>query len=308
MVGIKVKKRGLKDSFSDRVFFTINTILMIVFLFIMLYPLYFTLIASISDVNEVGLGNVYLFPKGFTLEAYQNVFINSQIWIGYRNTIVYTTGGVLYSLFIMLPAAYALSKKTLFARGVITWFFLITMYFSGGIIPTYLLIRSLGLLNTPWAIILGGTSVWHLVVTRTYFSNAIPNELYESASIDGAGEFTRFFRIALPLATPIIAVMALYQMVGYWNSYFNALLYINKQEMFPLQLVLRQILIANQSMYIDPSMTFDLDMEETILKMARLAQSMRYALIFIASAPLLIAYPFVQKYFIQGIMIGSLKG
>lgn len=216
-VNTRTNKRRIN---VDAIFDICNTIFMLIFLFIMLYPLYFTIIASISDINEVGNGNVYLLPKGFTLEAYKNVFINKQIWIGYKNTIIYTFFGTLYGLIILLPTAYALSKKNIFGRKVITWYFLITMYFSGGMVPTYLLIKNLGLLNNPLVMIVGPMSIYNLIVTKSYFATSIPNELYESANIDGANTFTCFFRIAIPLAKPIIAVMALYISVAIWNSYF----------------------------------------------------------------------------------------
>ncbi len=282
---------------------------MILFMIIMIYPMYFSIIASFSDINEVGAGNVYIIPRGFTLDAYKNVFINDQIWVGYRNTIFYTVCGMLYSLAIMIPVAYSLSKKELFGRNIVTWYFLVTMYFSGGMVPTYILIKSLGLLNTPWVMIVGSLSVYNMIVTRTYFSKSIPEEIYQSARIDGANELRCFFGIALPLSAPIIAVMALYFAVSIWNSYFGALIYITEKKLYPLQLVLRNILILNQTMLTDPEYFSSLSVDEQnlLIKKAHLAQSMKYSVIFIASAPLLMAYPFVQKHFIKGIMIGALK-
>ncbi len=276
----------------------------------MLYPLYFTVIVSVSDLNEVGLGHVFLLPKGFTLEAYRNVFINKDIWTGYMNSIIYASLGTLYALVIMLPVAYGLSKKDLFGRNVTTLFFLFTMYFSGGMIPSYILTQKLGLMNTRLVMIVGPMSVYNMVVTRTYFVTSIPSDIYEAAYIDGAGEWRSFFKIALPLSVPIISVMALFFAVGSWNSYFNAMLYINNKKLFPLQLVLRNILILEQDMMMNREFFSSLggDEQAAVMARARLAESMKYALIFIASAPLLAAYPFVQKYFVKGIMIGSLKG
>ncbi len=300
----------IRESLGDRVFNTINNVLMFIFLLIMLYPLYFTVIVSVSDLNEVGLGHVFLLPKGFTLEAYRNVFINKDIWTGYMNSIIYASLGTLYALVIMLPVAYGLSKKDLFGRNVTTLFFLFTMYFSGGMIPSYILTQKLGLMNTRLVMIVGPMSVYNMVVTRTYFVTSIPSDIYEAAYIDGAGEWRSFFKIALPLSVPIISVMALFFAVGSWNSYFNAMLYINNKKLFPLQLVLRNILILEQDMMMNREFFSSLggDEQAAVMARARLAESMKYALIFIASAPLLAAYPFVQKYFVKGIMIGSLKG
>lgn len=303
-------KNRIRDSIGDRIFNTVNIALMALFLLIMLYPLYFTVIVSVSDIEEVGLGHVYLLPKGLTLEAYRNVFINHDIWIGYMNSIVYAFFGTLYGLAVMLPVSYGLSKKELLGRNITTVFFLITMYFSGGMIPSYLLTKRLGLMNTRLVMIVGPVSVYNMVVTRTYFMSSIPGDIYEAAYIDGASEWRSFFKIALPLAVPVISVMALYFAVGIWNSYFNAMLYINKKTMFPLQLVLRNILILNQEMLTNPDFFSALsgDQQAAVMAKARLAESMKYALIFISSAPLLAAYPFVQKYFVRGLMIGSLKG
>lgn len=300
----------IRESLGDRAFNTINNILMFIFLLIMFYPLYYTVIVSVSDINEVSLGHVFLLPKGFTLEAYRNVFINKDIWTGYMNSIVYASLGTLYALAIMLPVAYGLSKKDLFGRNVTTLFFLFTMYFSGGMIPSYILTQKLGLMNTRLVMIVGPVQVYNMVVTRTYFATSIPSDIYEAAYIDGAGEWRSFFKIALPLALPIISVMALFFAVGSWNSYFNAMLYINDKKLFPLQLVLRNILILEQEMMMNREFFSSLggDEQAAVMARARLAESMKYALIFIASAPLLAAYPFVQKYFVKGIMIGSLKG
>jgi putative aldouronate transport system permease protein len=294
----------------DTVFVAGNTIFMLLVLFMMLYPLYFAIIVSISDPNLVATGFVTLFPKGFTLEAYQNVFVNSEIWTGYTNTIFYTAFGTLWNLVLTMPTAYVLSKKRLHGRSLLAWFFLFTMYFSGGLVPFYLLVKSLGLQNQRITLILlGGLSVYDMIVTRIYFQTSIPDELYESARIDGASDFRMFFRIALPLAKPILAVMVLFYGVGRWNDYFTALIFITNKNLSPLQIVLRNILILNESMrmlVMQGGMSSD-DVSKA-LRRAYLANAMKYALIFIASAPLLAAYPFVQKYFVKGIMIGSLKG
>lgn len=301
----------MKISKSDRIFNFINGSILFLFTLIMIYPLYFIIIASVSEPSEVVKGNVMLLPVNFQLTAYKNVLKESAIWIGYRNTIIYTFFGTIYNLILTIPAAYVLTKKKLPGRNLLAWYFFITMYFSGGMIPTYLNMKNLGLLNTRWALIIGaGVNCWNLIITRRYFATSIPEELYESAYIDGASEFKSFFRIALPLAKPIIAVMALYYGVGHWNSYYSALLYVRESNLFPLQLVLRNILISNQMALASISLEGDGDVEAVAAaaRKAYLAEAMKYAMIFIASFPLLCAYPFVQKYFVKGVMIGSIKG
>jgi len=235
--------------------------------------------------------------------------IENQIWIGYRNTIFYTVLVTLYNLVLTIPAAYVLTKKYLPMRVGIAWYFFITMYFSGGMIPTYIWIKQLGLLNNPLVLIIGaGVSCYNLIVTRQYFDTSIPNELYEAAYIDGASELKTFFTIALPLAKPIVAVMALYYGVGHWNSYYSALIYIKNKQYYPLQLVLRGILLTNELSLNSIEMNADTETITYLLYLARLADIMKYGIIFIASAPLLIAYPFVQKHFTKGVMIRSVKG
>lgn len=299
----------MKLSRSDRIFNLINGALLFVITLVMLYPLYFVLIASFSEPNAVVKGEVMFLPRGFQLTAYRNVLKEASVWIGYRNTIVYTVLGTLYNLALTIPAAYVLSKRQLPGRGLLMGYFFITMYFSGGMIPTYIQIKSLNLLNTPWVLIIGaGVNCWNLVVTRQFFSNTIPEELYESAEIDGASDLRAFLRIAAPLAAPIIAVMALFYAVGHWNSYYSALLYVRKSDYFPLQLVLRNILISNEMALANVMLDGDTEAIAAAAQKAYMAEAMKYALIFIASAPMLCVYPFVQKYFVKGVMIGSVKG
>lgn len=287
---------------------------MILIIVIMLYPIYFTIIASLSDPYAVANGQVTFWIKDFSLDAYKNVLANNSIWKGYRNTIFYTIFGTAFNLLLTIPTAYVLSKKSLPGRSAISWYFLFTMYFGGGLIPSYLLVRNLGLLNKPYTIpILGGISIYNMIVTRIFYQSTIPDELYQAARIDGASEFCQFFKIALPLSTPIIAVMTLYYGVGRWNDYYTALIYISKSDYFPLQMVLRSILIQNQNALntlLDnaSSKTIDEEYVALLTRQAHMAEAMKYSLIFIASAPMLIAYPFVQKYFVKGVMIGSLKG
>ncbi len=295
---------------DGRVFDAVNITLLVLIMILILYPLYFTIIASVSEPTEVINGNVILSPKGFTWESYNMAFNEVRIWTGYRNSLIYMVLGTLFNLCLTIPAGYFLSKRELPGRQAVNIYFLITMYFSGGLIPTYLMVKSYGLLNQFWTlIVLNGISVYNLVITRVFFQNSIPNDLYESAFIDGASDYRAFFSIALPLAKPIIAVMALYYGVGHWNGYFTALIYVSKQTFQPLQIVLRSILLQNETMLtaVDPN-SLDEDMVIALTRRAYLAFTMKYAMIFIASAPLLSIYPFVQKYFVKGAMIGSLKG
>lgn len=306
---VKNRNRLIRRSRADVIFDTVNFTLVVILTLLIIYPIYFTIIVSISDIDAVALGKVMYKPVGFTMDSYKAVFQNRNIGTGYVNSILYSIGAVAYGLFITLPLAYALSKKEMAGRTVVAWFFIITMYFSGGMIPGFLLRKSLGLLNSPWVLILGAASTYNMVIARTYFQNSIPGELYESARCDGASEFLCFFRIALPLSTPIIAVLGLYFAVGQWNNYFSAMIYLTKADLYPLQLILRNILTTSEQMLTNPEMS-DIGGEEAmnLIRQARLAETMKYALIFIASAPLLIVYPFVQKFFVKGMMIGALKG
>lgn len=295
---------------DDRVFdFFLYAIILLLTL-VCVYPLYFTIIASISDPHAVYTGKVGLLPVGFSLEAYTTMLQNDAIWRGYGNTIFYTVGGTLLNLFLTIPCAYALSRKQMYGRTVITWIFLFTMYFGGGMIPTYILFKNLELINTPWIMILvGGVSIYNVVVTRVFFQNSIPESLYEAARIDGANELKIFWRLVLPLSGPIFAVMALFYAVSHWNSYFDAMIYLTKTKYQPLSLVLRRILILNETAY-EQAMLSDSSAEAMALaaKQAYTAATMKYSLVFVASFPMLVAYPFVQKFFVKGVMIGSLKG
>lgn len=288
----------------------VNAILLSIIVLIVLYPIYFTIIASLSDPYTVVKGKVFLWPKGFTLDAYKYVFEDERIWRGYRNTILYTIFGTSFNLFLTIPAAYVLSKKKMAGHGLFTILFLIPMYFSGGLIPMYLQVKNLQLIDKPWTlVILGGLSIYNMVVARTYYQSSIPGEIYESATIDGANDFRQFFSLAIPLSAPILAVMALYYAVGHWNNYFNAMIYTSSSKLQPLQIELRSILLLNQTAY-DSIADLGLEEEEVeiLARRAYVAEAMKYSLIFISSAPMLIAYPFLQRFFIKGMMIGSLKG
>lgn len=299
----------IRQTRVDTIFDICNHILIALVLFVCVYPLYFTVIASLSDPMEVYTGNVTFFIKGFTLESYENVLRFSSLWKGYRNTIFYTFVGTIYNMILLLPASYALSRRELKGRGFFMAYFVFTMYFGGGMIPTYLNIRDLNLLDTWWVLIVNGAfSVYNMIITRTYYASNFPNELAEAARIDGAGEMRIFFQLALPLSSAIVAVMVLYHAVGHWNSWFGAMIYLNDMDKYPLQLVLRQVLLQNASISLDQSVMQDADAAMDMLRRQRLAETMKYSVIFIANAPVLALYPFVQKYFTKGVMVGSVKG
>lgn len=295
--------------YSDTILKIVLVVVMVFVVIVTVYPLYFSVIASFSEPSEVVTGKVSFVPKGFTTEAYQNAFNQSEIWVGFRNSLIYMLLGTALSLALTVPASYVLSKKWLAGRNVLSWYFVLVMYLSGGLIPTYLIMKSLGLLNKAYSlIIIGSFSVYNMVVCRVYFESSIPEELYESARIDGCSEFGQFFKIALPLSTPILAVIGLFYASARWNDYFNGLIYLSNSDLFPLQLVLRNILVQNQmaAAAIDP--TLDPDAVYALTRRAYLAETMKYALILISSLPMLILYPFVQKYFVKGMMIGAVKG
>lgn len=292
----------------DRTFDIVNLSLLVLLVAIILYPLYFTVIASFSNPVEVMNGRVLVWIRDFTVESYANVFRNDEIWTGYANTIFYTAVGTAYALMLTIPCAYSMSRRGLKGKNAVMAFFVVTMYFSGGMIPSYLLIKNMQLIDTRWVLILpAGMSVYNMIVTRTFYQSNMPEELYEAAKIDGANEFTIFFRIALPLSGAILAVMGLFYAVGQWNSYFSALMYINDKALYPLQLVLRNILLLNQQLQMDMTSMSAAQIKD-VVKRAMMAETMKYALIFISSLPILILYPFVQKFFVQGVMIGSVKG
>ena len=292
----------LRISKKDKIFDCINYGFACLFLVILIYPLYFIIIASVSDPSAVAGGRVWMWPVGFTMDGYKALFDVDLIWIGYRNTILYTTVGTLIGLGINLPAAYALSRKDLVFRKFFTWMFIFVMFFSGGLIPTYLTIQSMGLLNNWIVLVLPfSVSIFHVIVARTFFLSSIPGDLWDAASIDGCGNLRYFFTIVLPLSKAIIAVIALWTAVGHWNSYFNALIYIRDETLQPLQLVLRRILINNEQMIAHGTG------EAAMLAMRR-ANIMRYALIIVSTIPIMCFYPFIQKYFNQGVMIGAIKG
>ena len=292
-----------KMSKSDIVFLFIVYATVILISVVILYPLWFVIIASISDPNLVATGEVLLLPKGVTFEGFKYIFRDPRIWSGYYNTIRYTVVGTILALFITIPAGYALSRTDMMGRGIIMKLLIVTKYFSGGLIPTYLVVKGLGLVNTPYVLmILGSFSVFNLILCRTYFLNTMPIELQEAAEIDGCGIFQYFLKVVIPLSKSIIAIMVLYYAVGHWNSFFNGLIYVTDIDLYPLQLILRDILITGQS--VDPS-TVDPDSLEL---MKQIARTIQYGVIIVSSLPVLVLYPFVQKHFVKGVMIGSVKG
>lgn len=290
-------------STGDRIFDAGVYLLLILVLIIILYPLYFVLIASFSDPLAVIAGNVSFFPVNPTLESYRLVFKNSQVMTGYRNTILYTLAGTSLNVVMSICAAYPLSRRKLAGKGFGLAMMVFTMFFSGGMIPTYIVISDLGILDTFWVMILPtAVSVYNVMIMRTFFATSIPHELEEAAFVDGASHLRILRSVILPLSKPILAVMVLYYAVAHWNSYFNALLYLSDQNRYPLQLILRAILIQNQA----SEESFS-EIGNTYNRML-LSETMKYALIIISSVPVLILYPFLQKYFVQGVMIGSVKG
>lgn len=308
MAKTKSQLNKVQQTRFDTIFDIANVTLLILAMIIVLYPLYFTVIASISDPWELMAGNVILTPKGFTLEPYTNVFKNSEIWIGYGNSIFYAGVGTIYALALTMPTAFVMSRN-IKGHNFFMFYFMFTMYFSGGLIPGYVLIKNLGMLDTRAAMIIpSGLSVYNMIIVRTFYKSNIPDELFEAAKIDGANDFRCFFQIALPLSGAIIAVIALYCAVGHWNSYMGALIYLNDSDKYPLQLILRNILLENQTLKNIDMKSMDTRQLEAMMRRNMMAESMKYALIFISSLPVLIAYPFVQKHFVKGVMIGALKG
>lgn len=288
---------------GNGLFHFINYFILTLVFLIVAYPLYFVLIASISDPSMVGTGQVILFPKKITFEGYKGVFANNQILNGYKNSIIYTVVGVLFSVAATVPAAYALSRRSLPGRKMLMILIVFTMYFSGGMIPTYLVVNNLNLTNSLWSLVLPAMIVpYNLIIARTFFESSLPDEIREAAMLDGCTEFKYFTKVVMPLSGAIVAIMILFYGVAQWNTYFNALLYIKDQILYPLQLVLRNILIQNQ---VPADMVGDV--AQAAIRAQR-AELIKYVSIIVSAAPLLILYPFVQKHFVKGVMVGSVKG
>ena len=298
------KKKSLFTRYSkqDKLLLTIGYILLGLFVIAIVIPMVYIVVASFMDpITLQNKGITFDFSK-WTATAYERVMTNAQIWIGFKNAVLYSVMFTVVSVAVTLLAAYPLSRADFKGKGFFNVIFMITMFFGGGLIPTYLIVSSLGLVDSMWAVILPGAfSVWNMTIARTYY-RGVPQELREAADVDGASELTFFFKILIPVCTPVIAVVTLWQFVGMWNSYFDAMIYLNDSAKQPLQLVLRSILIQNQ-----PESGMISDMQSTAAR-AQLAELLKYATIIISSLPLLIMYPFFQKYFDSGIMAGAVKG
>ena len=301
---MKTKKRSefSKLPSGDKALLIVSYTILGLFLVAIILPIIYIILASFIDpVTLQNSGLTFDFSK-WTLTAYERVLGNSQIWVGFKNALIYSVLFTIISVVVTLLAAYPMSRADFKGRGFFNTLFVITMFFGGGLIPTYLLISNLGMLDTIWAILIPGAfSVWNMIIARTYYMG-IPRDLQEAAEIDGATEMVYFFQILLPVCTPIIATIAMWQFVGMWNSYFDAMIYLNSASKQPLQLVLRAILIQSQP---EPGMVSD--MQSTAAR-AQLAELLKYATIIISSLPLMIMYPFFQKYFDNGIMAGAVKG
>lgn len=299
---MKATGRKRKLGMSDRLILGVGYFALGLFVLAIIIPLVYVVAASFMDPNVLNSQGISFDFKKWTLDAYRRVLENEMIWRGFLNSFFYSTAFTVISVFITLLAAYPMSKKDFVGRGFFNVIFIITMFFGGGLIPTFILINQLHLVNTIWAILIPGAfNVWNMILARTYYQS-IPKELREASALDGASELQHFFKIMIPVCKPIIAVLALWSFVGMWNSYFDALIYLNDADLQPLQLVLRSILVQNTP---QPGMIADI---QSTAEMAKVAELLKYATIVVSSLPLLIMYPFFQKYFDQGIMVGSVKG
>ncbi|MCY9694998.1 carbohydrate ABC transporter permease [Paenibacillus alginolyticus] len=294
---------NIREASNDRWFNVINYTVLTLFLIIVMYPLVFIVSASFSSPDAVISGKVWLWPVQPTLDGYAAVFKHKLIWSSFRNSVIYTVLGTAINVALTIMAAYPLARRDLYGKNAVMLLLVFTTMFSGGLIPSYLLVKDLGMLNTIWSMILpGALSVFNVIITRTYFKTTIPEELLEAAQLDGCNDFKFVWNVVIPLSGPIIAVITLYSAVGYWNQYFNALIYLKQPSLYPLQLVLRDILVQNE---VDPAMLSDLGQEANREGLRAL---LKYSLIVVSSLPLMMIYPFVQKHFVKGVMIGSLKG
>ena len=296
-------KKFRSYSINDKIFYIITGFLLTALFIIVLYPCIYVVSASFSSGSAVEAGRVILWPVDFSLEGYKAVFHTPSVWIGFRNSLFYTIAGTLINILVTMIAAYSLARPDLPGRNGIMLFFTFTMFFSGGMITGYMLVRSLHILNTIWAMLIpGALGVYNLIIARTFIESNIPTELLEAAQMDGCSDIRFFASIVLPLSKAVIAVLVLFYGVSHWNSYFNAMIYLNDKELYPLTIYLKEILMASQ---IDPSTVADPELQNQI---ARMAAVIKYALIVVSMIPILILYPFIQKYFVKGVMIGSVKG
>ena len=299
----KQKKNGrIHATGRDRAFVIIVYTLLALITLLILYPLIFVLSASISDPNAVNSGKVWLWPVGLQWKGYAKVFESRWVLVGYRNSLIYLVFGTALNVFVTFTGAYALSRKDIYGRGLLTFFIVFTMWFNGGMIPTFLQVKSLGLVDSPWSmIIIGAMNAYNFIICRSFIQSSIPGELQEAGRIDGCSDFRLCAMIVFPLSGPVIAVLTLYYGLEHWNGYFNAMLYLNNRDYQPLQIFLREILLQNQTL----DMSADL---ESLQANEMLKRTIKYSLIVVASLPMLVIYPFLQKFFAQGVMIGSIKG
>ena len=297
----------IRETKRDRIFNFFNGLILTVVFLLCLYPLWFIIIASISNPDLINAGKVWLIPQDVSLDGYKALFADDSVVRGYINTIIYTAGGTCVNLAVTLPAAYALSRKDFVGRNFFTKMFLFTMFFSGGLIPTFLTVKSLGLYNNPLVmVILGATSMTNIIISRTFFQTNIPDELREAAEIDGCSNTRFFFSIVLPLSTAIIAVMALFFAVTHWNGYFTAMIYIREEEWKPLQIIMRDILMESE--FNAQMLQQGGDTAGMLQQELRTAEQIKYALIVVSSIPVMMIYPFVQKHLVKGVTVGAVKG
>ncbi|MCQ2419979.1 MAG: carbohydrate ABC transporter permease [Clostridia bacterium] len=298
-----MRQNKIKNSSSDRVLYAIVDVLLILILLVVAYPIIYVISCSFSSASAVSSGQVLLWPVQPSVDGYKLVFSYKTVWTGLKNSLFYTIVGTTFNMILTTLAAYPLSRPHFQGKAVYTGLFLFTMIFTAGMIPKYILMSKLHLINTRWALVLsGGISVYNMIIVRTYFRSSIPAELYEAAHLDGCSEWQCFLNIALPLAKSVLSVITLYYAVAHWNSYFNAMLYVRESSLQPLQLVLRNILIASR---VDLTQITD---SELLERAAGMTDLLKYALIVITSIPVIAIYPLVQKYFEKGVMIGSVKG
>lgn len=297
----------IKESKKDRIFNIVNYVVLSAVFLLCFYPLWFIIVASISNPDLVNAGKVWLFPQDISFDGYSSLFADKSIVRGYGNTLLYTVGGTCVNLAVTLPAAYALSRRDFVGRKFFTLMFLFTMFFSGGLIPTFITVKNMGLYNNPWVmVILGATSMTNIIISRTFFETNIPTELHEAAQIDGCSNSRFFLQVVLPLSSAIIAVMALFFAVAHWNGYFTAMIYLRTDEWKPLQIIMRDILMKSQ--FNAEMLQQGGDTAGMLATELRIAEQIKYALIVVASVPVMCFYPFVQKHFVKGVTVGAVKG
>ncbi|MEG2021397.1 MAG: carbohydrate ABC transporter permease [Oscillospiraceae bacterium] len=288
---------------GDLIFDIFNYAILGIVMLLVMYPLYFILIASVSDPDAINTGRVLFWPVGFNTMGYEKIFADTKVWTAYRNTIFYTIVGTLINIVLTMAFAYPLSRKEFCGRKFLTFFMMFTMYVQGGLVPTYLLMQNIRLYDTPWVmVLLPALNVFNVIIARTNIQNGIPEELYEAASLDGCSHIKYLFKIVFPLSRTIIAVLVLYYGVAHWNEFMNGLIYLRDEGLYPLQLVLRSILVQNQA---SASMMTDID---SMMAQQKAAELIKYGLIIVSTVPILAVYPFLQKYFEKGVMVGSVKG